>query len=663
MSVRRARPESGRAPEPGWARVLVACSVAIGVAVALANVASLALVRDTARLSDLRLIAGLRRPLDAADVVLLPLLPEIFHAFFDLRAGTALAGFAALAVLVYVTTAGVVALAAAPFVAPLVRRHTAADQRWPSGLPFAVGAAALVPIVAHRLSLRTGLGAVPIALASVGIAVAAWWLATRVVRSRAVVRGLVAVAHAVALGGTAAAVLMLPFAVLAITQDGSEAPVPPPGVPNVLLVSIDTLRPDHLGAYGYHRDTSPTIDALAAAGARFTTVVSPTSWTLPAHVTLLTALPPEVHGVVEDRFRLGRTVPTLAEVLRQRGYATAAFVSGPYLDAGYGFARGFDHYDDYSAVRISRPATHRARTSPALLTALETWLDGQVGTPRPHFLFVHMWDVHYDFNPPPPYDTMFDPDYQGTVTTEDFETGTSVHAGMEPRDLEHVVALYDGEIRYTDAYLGRIVEALRRRRGGDETVVVVTSDHGEEFFEHGMKGHRNALYDESIRVPLIIRYPKTIPAGTVVESQVRLLDVAPTILALTDTPVPAGFGLDASLAPYAGRSLLPFLVDAGSLPAVPAFADLQPQGQAAIRHDDRKLIVRPFATPHDQLFDLRADPGELVDRAATDPATAAALQQELRTWKDTAALAARRTDAAAMDAEHKAALRALGYVE
>src|SRR5262249_14787102 len=160
--------------------------------------------------------------------------------------------------------------------------------------------------------------------------------------------------------------------------------------------------------------------------------------------------------------RLDPATATLAEVLHAGGYETAGFVSGPYLDAGYGFARGFDRYDDWSAVRISRPAAHQAHTSPALLAAVTTWLhDRDAAAGRPFFLFLHFWDVPYDFNPPPPYDTMFDPDYAGPANGLDFETGDVVYAGMPARDLAHVVALYDGEIRYTDDYVGRLVEALR----------------------------------------------------------------------------------------------------------------------------------------------------------------------------------------------------------
>src|SRR5262249_34350660 len=163
-----------------------------------------------------------------------------------------------------------------------------------------------------------------------------------------------------------------------------------------------------------------------------------------------------------------------------------------------------------------------------------------------------------------------------TVTGEDFETGTQVHAGMDPRDLAHVVALYDGEIRYVDEYLGHVIDVVDRLGVLDQTLLVVTSDHGEEFFEHGRKGHRNALYDESIRIPLLMRYPGKIPAGTVIDRQVRLLDVAPTILALAGVAPPPEFGVAGDGGVNRGQNLMLFFHAAGDATpaALVAFADL-----------------------------------------------------------------------------------------
>jgi arylsulfatase A-like enzyme len=652
--------------EPRAATVLFAGSGAVAVLVAVANVIALCHAMPVARPRDLRLIARARIGLDAHAPALLARLPAVLHTPFDLGAPASIVTFLALAVALHVLMVWIVAAVAAPLVVPPIRRRAGGGEAWPRGYPLAVVAAALIPVIAHRVSLWTDAGAATIVAASLALAIAGWRVAMWLCRPRAVVTRLVTVCLAVTLAGGTFAVAGGTIALARATHHVDARALPPAGAPNVLLVSIDTLRPDHLGSYGYPRATSPTLDGLATEGARFTTVLSPTSWTLPAHVTLLTALPPEVHGVVEDGLRLDEGVVTLAEVLRARGYATAGFVSGPYLDAGYGFARGFDHYDDYSAVRFSRPAVHQAHSSPRLLAIVSAWLDAWDATSprRPFFAFVHMWDVHYDFNPPPPYDTMFDPGYTGHVTGDDFEFGTAVHAGMDARDLAHVIALYDGEIAHTDAWVGRILDTLRRRHVLDETIVVVTSDHGEEFFEHGKKGHRNALYDESVRVPLFVRFPARIPAGTVVDRQVRLLDVAPTILALSDTPLPPPFGLAQTRAPDAGTSLVPWLSPTPpAAPPVPAFASLEPQAQAAIRHDNQKLILNPLATPQQQLFDLTTDPKEQTDKAGSDPTSVHSLHTALTTWQDTARLAAKQTQEAHMDEEHKAALRALGYLK
>ncbi|MCC6847885.1 MAG: sulfatase-like hydrolase/transferase [Deltaproteobacteria bacterium] len=665
----RTRAGRGGASPPaiacGPTTTLFACSGAAAVVVALANVASLALARDVARIRDLRPLAALRVALDALDVPFLAGLPTLVHAPFDLHTAPALALFAAPALLGYLACAWIVAALAAPAVVPLARRIAGAPGRTPRGLPTAVLTAPVAPIAAHRLALWTDADGRLVAAASLALAAAAWLVARRLVAAAAAGR-LVAACRGAALAGLAWALVGTPLAVRA-ARPHDVRPAAPAGAPNVVLVSIDTLRPDHLGCYGYVRATSPTIDALAAAGARFTTVVSPTSWTLPAHLSLLTALPPEIHGVSEDRFRLGPGVVTLAEILQRQGYATAGFVSGPYLDAGYGFARGFDHYDDYSAVRVAPAKTHRGHTSPALNAAVAGWLaDWKTARPaRPFFVFLHMWDAHYDFNPPPPYDTLFDPDYRGRVTGDDFETGAQVHAGMDARDLAHVVALYDGDVRFTDEWLGRILAEVERVAPPADTLVIVTSDHGEEFFEHGRKGHHKALFDESIRVPLVVRYPPRVAAGATIDAQVRLLDVAPTLLALAGLPTPPGFGAGALAAEYAGRDVSSLLVGGppGFLPAVPAFAGLQPFDFAAVRTETHKLMTGFFDAPAERLFDLRIDAGERHDVAPSARATADALRSTLALWRRGAADAARAADAAALGAEHEAALRALGYVE
>jgi arylsulfatase A-like enzyme len=437
--------------------------------------------------------------------------------------------------------------------------------------------------------------------------------------------------------------------------------------PNVLLVSIDSLRSDHLHAYGYPRETSPTIDALAREGALFTTALSSSSWTLPAHITLLTARPPEGQAAGRSGFKIWPETATLADTLQRSGYATAGFVSGPFLAASYGYGKGFEIYDE-SAGKGAHP--HRVVTSPKLVTLTTQWLTTWYDTRRdePFFLFLHMWDPHYDYDPPPPYDRMFDPDYAGDVDGKRYAVTDKVHAGMDPRDLAHVVALYDGEIRFTDDHLGRIVEHLRGLGVLDDTIVVVTSDHGEEFFEHGMKGHGKTLYEEIVRIPLVMRYPRRIAPGTVVAEQVRLMDVAPTILGLAKVPPPAGFGSGASLR-HRERDLSPWLTGEGrdSFPTLLAFADTAlVQHLKSVRSARAKLIT---TTSSDgvatELYDLASDPGERRNLATSlgvrrvRERLVASTREWDRHWRQRKA----KETEPELQRAHASRLRALGYVE
>jgi len=400
----------------------------------------------------------------------------------------------------------------------------------------------------------------------------------------------------------------------------------PPGAPSVLLVSIDSLRPDHLSCYGYPRPTSPTIDRLASEGVRFQEAVSTTSWTLPAHAALLTGLYDAGHGLVDNGLRLADAQVTLAEVLRRHGWQTAGFFGGPYLHPTFGIAQGFDHYqscmtrvDDELAEEAVR-AESRARagvshadvTGPRTVAEFERWLE--TTDTRPFLAFVHLWDVHYDFIPPPGYAEIFDPDYEGDLTGVGFMQNPRIAAGMDPRDLRHLLALYDGEIRFTDETLAALLKALDARGRLENTIVVVTADHGEEFFEHDHKGHQRTLYEEVVRIPLVFHWKGRLGtsggAAAPIEpaAQVRLVDVMPTLLALCgieDRPTTNG------------RDLTP-LLRGESLPAEPALTELYSDGRdvQALRMDTYKAI-RAAAQHPGTGFDLVADP---LERTPLPPA-------------------------------------------
>jgi arylsulfatase A-like enzyme len=444
--------------------------------------------------------------------------------------------------------------------------------------------------------------------------------------------------------------------------------------PNVLLISVDTLRADHVSCYGYGRETTPRIDRLAREGTRFETVVSSTSWTLGAHGAIFTALPDSVHGAFTPEDRLPEERETLAERLQAAGYRTAGFYSGPFLHPAFGLEQGFDEWisctrfdasgaQDEETVRGTEEFaarlddSHEDVTSPKLLAEVRAWLARRADE-RPFFLFVHMWDPHYNYIPPPPYDRRFDPDYDGPQDGRGLWKKRTIQKALPARDLEHVIALYDGEIAFTDEHIGLIADELATRGLLDETLVVVAADHGEEFFEHGAFGHHRTLMDEGLLVPLVLRYPARVPAGRAVASQVRLADVAPTVLELC------------GLAPFTsayGSSLVPLLEGPGADRA--AFAELHIDQQEALRIPALKAMsargggVAESAT---FVFDLAADPDErrslparapLYQRGARELAEASAHAAALR------ALLPRDGAAPAhVPPEVLEELRALGYI-
>ena len=428
---------------------------------------------------------------------------------------------------------------------------------------------------------------------------------------------------------------LVALAVLAGVCAGACAEETAPDVrPDILLVSIDSLRHDHLGCYGYGAPTSPTIDALAAQGARFEHALSTTSWTLPAHAALFTGLTDSAHGLTDNGLSLSESHRTLAEVLRESGYRTAGFFGGPYLHPTFGLGQGFEHYQSCMTTledalpgdevrvqsRAREGASHRDITGPRTLQELERWLPG-AGTDKPLFLFVHLWDVHYDYLAPKEYVERFDPGYTGTLSGERFLLDPAIQPRMDPRDYRHLMALYDAEIRFTDDILARILGLLEARGRRDQTLVVVTADHGEEFFEHGGKGHQRTLFEEVVRVPLIVRWPGRFgaPHGpAAVPDQVSLIDVMPTVLTA------AGVRRRPLMQ---GRDLTPLLLGR-SLPPQPALLEL-----LVDRRELRALRTNAFKTvsPGGGIepggFDLVADPREQQVLRGDDARVSAGLQQ------------------------------------
>ncbi|HKQ97048.1 MAG TPA: sulfatase [Candidatus Polarisedimenticolia bacterium] len=412
------------------------------------------------------------------------------------------------------------------------------------------------------------------------------------------------------------------------------APRPTLPPPNILLVTVDTLRPDHLGAAGYPRATSPHIDGLALRGVRFSQAVTAAGRTVQSFPSILTGVIPPTHGLRYEgqshELLAGRT--TLTGVLRKAGYDTFAVTQG----LNVGLHRDFAIYDpdiylDPQGNKVRVPTRNDREASAKALQ----WLRGRRDHKEPFFLWLRYNAPHWPYDPPAPYAEMFDPDYHGAHTFNE-EARPGVERGdiifgktrLPAREVEHAVAHYDGEVAYADAALGDLLAGIEGLGAFGRTIVLVTADHGESlgehdyFFEHGAY-----LYEPTVRVPLIITAPGRLPEGRTVASLARTIDIAPTLIDLAGLPIPKEME---------GRSLVRRARGEEDGPAPPAYSESgrnfyreNPRqyvegiaGKWRMMRDDRyKLLMIPKEpAPEWELYDLAEDPGETKNVVATLPA-------------------------------------------
>ena len=448
-------------------------------------------------------------------------------------------------------------------------------------------------------------------------------------------------------------------AALAGCQSRRTSPAPLPGGvlrgANILLVTIDTLRADRVGAYGSARGLTPAIDRLAAGGVRFPIAYAHVPLTLPSHASLMTGVYPTRHGVRDNgSFRLDDRAPALAAALKGAGYRTAAFVGSFVVDARFGLNRGFDAYDDRMLGSSTALEPVQRNAEQVLAPALD-WIlqasppslgrdhasDGgpvqraggaQAGSqppapgsgppaPGPWFVWAHLYDPHEPYTPPEPYRSRYP---------------------AQP---------YDGEVAFTDAALGNFLDRLRAAGALDNTLVVITADHGEALGEHGERTHGLFAYEATLRVPLVFWAASKIQPGVFPEPT-RLVDVAPTMLDLVGVP---------QLADVDGRSVRPFLAgeqrfeDAGSyFEALNANLTRRWAPLTGIVHGGHKLIDLPLP----EIYDLAADPAEQRNLYASQRERARDLEARL----DRVAAGAAPAVPTAVDAETQNRLRSLGYV-
>jgi arylsulfatase len=462
------------------------------------------------------------------------------------------------------------------------------------------------------------------------------------------------------LTGAGAGALLLLMSGMACT------PAPTGEAWNIVLISVDTLRADHLGVYGYDRPTSPGIDALGHEGAVFTQAICQNTNTNPSHASILSGLYPHSHGNRDNFFRMADDVPMLQEVLADAGYTTAAFVSGYTLkDQICGLGRGFDVYDDTFSgkERLGRQTTDRALA----------WLQENAG--RRFFLFFHLFDPHGPYDPPAQRPAHFEP--RGPVrqvAPERIPRYQRLPVGSADgdywTDLRLYEAKYDEEIAYADGQVATLLAELDRLGLRDNTLVVLTSDHGEALDERShLLDHGGGIGDEEIRVPLILRLPDGRFAGVRFTGQVESIDIAPTLATLV--------GVD--LGPQVqGLDLLPHLERGTGDPHREAFIETRliprrwqdrgyrlkpPDTLKAVRRPDAKVVVFPGAPRnYVELYDLLNDPGERVDISADSPDLTRSLLEDLEKFL---ALPSRFNEVASPDAnaETRAIFKTLGYVD
>jgi choline-sulfatase len=394
--------------------------------------------------------------------------------------------------------------------------------------------------------------------------------------------------------------------------------------PNVLLITLDTTRADHLSAYGYRLGRTPHLDRLAMGGVLFERAVAAAPITLPSHVSLFTARDPFAHGIRNNGdSSLSDKIPTLATALHERGYRTAAFVSAFVLDRHFGLVRGFDQYDDRLETRGSLGGVEVERRGDRTGLAAEEWLAGHMrgAAPAPFFVWLHLYDAHDPYDPPAPFRDAF---------------------ADRP---------YDGEIAFDDAVVGSMLDRLDRLGLLSSTVVAVVGDHGESLGEHGEVTHAMFVYEAALRVPMILWWPGHVPEGKRVGALVREIDVTPTLLDLSGAPALPG---------VAGRSLMGLVRGEAAGPG-PAYSEtffpLFYMSWAPLRtiQDDRWKFID---APTQELYDLSTDPQEQTNLAEREPARAAALHRALE-----ALTSGHQTPtAAAMDRETAEKLAALGYL-
>ncbi len=429
---------------------------------------------------------------------------------------------------------------------------------------------------------------------------------------------------------------------------------------NVIFIIVDTMRRDALGCYGNVRQPTPHLDAIAREGVRFTQAISTSGWTLPSVASMLTGAWPTIHGALGKETRLTPIrdeLPTAAEVLKSHGLNTLAFVNAAFLSPMLNLDRGFDVFDHMHAFSYR---TRRAdETINAALKQIREHRD------ESNFVLIHLFDPHLDYDPPEGYRTKYTDERTEPAPPLTHQVCVSMASNdgqnpPTPEDLSYITGVYHGEVSFVDVHVGRLVNELRLMGLYDDALVIITADHGEEFGDHGGFEHGHTLYDELIRVPLIIKPPPDLtPIQHVVDTQVRLVDIMPTVFSWLGVDKPSSF---------VGESLFPLMSGESDEDRI-AFSESTLYGmeQIAWRTPRYKLIIARGEAGElaAELYDWRADAGEMVNLMARRRDVANELYRELSTFhKDLQNRAKTMSTPTSKDISPQVieSLRSLGYI-
>jgi arylsulfatase A-like enzyme len=444
--------------------------------------------------------------------------------------------------------------------------------------------------------------------------------------------------------------------------------------PNVVLISLDTLRPDHLGCYGYQRNTSPGIDSLAEDGVMFVNTFSTTSWTLPGHISMLTSLDCVHHQVYFPLQKMEPGTTTLADVLRDFQFYCAAFTGGGYLSETYGFSKGFDAYQE---IRLHGDKAIRFDEAERLAELAVDWV--VFNKDKQFFLFLHTYQPHDPYANYSSAGKEFlsqDARWKQIKMETLFENTGRFDTHFTEREKHNIIALYDGEIKYTDTVLVQpILQKLKALGLYDRSLIILTSDHGEEFYEHESWLHDHSIYDEAIKIPLIVKFPDSLHKGKRFENIVRITDIMPTILDIVGVSFPDNT--------VDGQSLLPIIKgkEAEHRPYISDLAlrnfEIAPTLIAANKGQFKlilnKEIVSPFIKQaamefngsNIELYDTEKDPGETENLAADISYRDLCIEliqkitdiyERVESWK-------KEKDEVTLDQSLRERLKALGYIK